>query len=51
MVGIHGSMDPITNVFVAVDIKMAKIVFGTGGLIIGFLLGIVMMRVARRRPA
>lgn len=49
VVRIHGSMDPITNVFVAVDVKIAKIAFGTGGLIVGFLLGLVMMMIVHRK--
>jgi ketosteroid isomerase-like protein len=37
----HGSIDPLTNVFVTTQLNALKWIYGVGGLIVGLLLGIL----------
>jgi len=50
----HGSMDPLTNVFVKAEIWWVKLLFGGGGLVVGLVVGVgalVLLRRRRSRPA
>jgi ketosteroid isomerase-like protein len=49
IVRLHGSMDPVNNVFVAAFLSGAKLTYGVGGLVVGAVLGAGAMFLLRRR--
>jgi hypothetical protein len=49
VIRMHGSIDPITNVFVMTELKAAKWIYGLGGLILGLALGVLSRFIRRRR--
>jgi ketosteroid isomerase-like protein len=46
---LHGSMDPVTNVFTTTFMQRAKLTYGIGGVVVGLVLGIIVGR--RRKTA
>jgi ketosteroid isomerase-like protein len=51
VIRLHGSMDPVTNVFTMSFLRAAKLTYGIGGLMVGALLGAVLVLLVRKRPA
>jgi hypothetical protein len=45
----HGSIDPLTNVFVTTQLNTLKWIYGVGGLIVGLILGILTRFIRFRR--
>lgn len=45
----HGSMDPLTNVFVATQLSATKWIYGGGGLVVGIVAGFLLSRFRRSR--
>jgi ketosteroid isomerase-like protein len=41
VIRMHGSIDPLTNVFVMTQLNTLKWIYGVGGLIVGLILGIL----------
>jgi ketosteroid isomerase-like protein len=50
VIRLHGSMDPVTNVFTTTFLRSAKYTYGIGGVIVGALLGSVMVLLLKKRP-
>jgi ketosteroid isomerase-like protein len=49
VIRMHGSIDPLTNVFVTTQLNTLKWVYGVGGLIVGLILGILTRFIRFRR--
>jgi hypothetical protein len=49
VIRMHGSIDPLTNVFVMTQLNATKWIYGLGGLLLGLLVGILTRFVPRRR--
>ena len=47
----HGSMDPLGNPFIKVEQRWLKTLFGTGGLVVGLVVGVGGTLLLRRRRA
>jgi len=45
----HGSIDPLGNVFVATRLNAIKWIYGGGGLLVGLVAGFLLLRLRRRR--
>jgi ketosteroid isomerase-like protein len=51
VIRLHGSMDPVTNVFTTTFLRSTKYTYGIGGVIVGALLGSVMVLLLKKRSA
>ena len=51
VIRLHGSMDPVSNVFTALFLQRAKLTYGLGGLVLGAVLGAGAMALRKRRSA
>ena len=49
VIRMHGSIDPLTNVFVVTQVNTVKLVYGLGGLILGLVVGILIRFIRSRR--
>ena len=49
VIRMQGTMDPLTNPFVNMRVQFNRIAFGTGGLVLGLLLAMILKRL--RKPA
>lgn len=49
VIRMHGSIDPLTNVFVTTQLKAVKWLYGLGGLVVGLLAGVGFHFLRRRR--
>lgn len=45
----HGSMNPLTNVFVTTQLNATKWIYGGGGLIVGLVVGFLLSKLRRSR--
>ena len=50
IVRMQATMDPVENVFISTRLKMAKLAYGAGGVVIGALL-VIVLRLPGRKPA
>ena len=48
---LHGSMDPVTNVFTTTFLQQARLSYGGGGLLVGALLGAGVVLFLKKRSA
>jgi len=49
VIRLHGSMDPVTNVFTQTFLKSTKYTYGIGGVVVGALLGSVSVLLLKKR--
>jgi len=49
VIRMHGSIDPLTNVFVAAQLQMTKLVYGIGGGVVGLGMGLLLHFLRRSR--
>jgi ketosteroid isomerase-like protein len=49
LVRMQATMDPVDNVFISAKLKMAKLTFGVGGLVLGALLALATYLAIRKR--
>lgn len=45
----HGSIDPLTNVFVMAQLRLTQWLYGAGGVVVGLGVGLLLRGLRRRR--